>query len=144
MNDSLKQIEIMKGMSNLIALGDFNTMGNGSTISSRREIGYLSRAAKRHSMYLLNKEHNETWHDWSYLTDSGRREPITANELHLARKCDLDHIVASDELRFKKKGMNNEEHFYVLVRGWNQLNNDHKADYLANVSDHSAIYTELL
>jgi len=143
MNKALKKLEIMKGRSNLVVLGDLNTMGNGSTISSKQEIMHLKKSARKNGMHLLRKNYNETWHDWKIRKGSSSNVLINLENLPGARTADLDHILISEGMNPRELGEDGGSSFNVRVRGWNQLENENLIDFLKNISDHSAIYAEV-
>lgn len=125
--------------SNLIALGDLNTMGNGASISGKKEIAKLDKRARKKGMRILSKDAQNTWHQWG---KSLRRKPrkLKVSELGVAMKSDLDHVIASNDLQFASINANNDK---IQVEGWNQLNGVKRVNYLWALSDHSALYGEV-
>lgn len=126
---------------NLIALGDLNTMGKGRTISGEAEIKKLAKSAKSQKMELLPKNQSYTWHQWGKGPRGPRRRKLKTSELADAKKSDLDHVLASKELRFKKFNRKGDK---IDVQGWNQLSGMQRVNFLWDLSDHSAIYGEVL
>lgn len=124
---------------NLIVLGDLNTMGKGTTISGRQEINKLGRDAGRHRMRLLGKTAEDTWHSWGR-GPRGRRRKLRVSELAGAQRSNLDHVIASNELEFVAQDANDNE---IRVEGWQQLNGVARANYLWDLSDHSALFGEV-
>ena len=63
------------------------------------------------------------------------------SELVDADKADLDHVIASKNLNFQTWEPDGAE---AHVQGWNQLTGRDRANYLFNLSDHSALYAEIV
>jgi endonuclease/exonuclease/phosphatase family metal-dependent hydrolase len=124
---------------NLIALGDLNTMGKGTTISGASEIKKLAKAATENNMVLLDKDQYATWHQWGTGPRHNRKK-LKVSELANANKSNLDHVVASNNLSFLSAGAGNNP---IHVEGWNQLNGVQRVNYLWGLSDHSALYGEV-
>ncbi|MBI4810621.1 MAG: endonuclease/exonuclease/phosphatase family protein [Ignavibacteriales bacterium] len=108
-------------------LGDLNTMGMqypfDKNINPELELKKLDSQAQKASMHRLSKN-NPTW--WN-----GPKSKI--------KPSDLDHVVASDSLRFKK--FDGSE---IDVRGWTKCNNDaEKANWIKSYSDHALLYLEV-
>ncbi len=122
--------------SNLIVLGDLNTMGKGATISGASEIRRLERAAERNGMRMLSKDWDRTWSEWGKRTNGGRRK-LRVSELGDLMTSNLDHVIAADEVEFEPAGDGGED---VHVKGWRQLSGARKADFLWNLSDHCGLY----
>lgn len=118
-------------LSNFIFLGDLNTMGMNLTfskkdVSAAEEIARLKKrlAGSSVKMELLDKTAANTyWPGTNASFDPG----------------DLDHVVASQHLDFKKFGS-----ALVDVRGWVDESSDSKKDAWAKkFSDHALLYFEV-
>jgi len=113
------------GKANFLFLGDFNTMGMkypyNQSVEVKWELKKLEKDAKKVSMRRLTKNTEATW--WN---GSGSRYPPS----------DLDHVVASDHLEFKKfNGMD------IDVRGWPSLDTIEEQNHWINqYSDHGLLY----
>ena len=125
--------------SNLVVLGDLNTMGKSSDITSEEEVDELAETALSHGMRMLSKDFDKTWHQWG-VGPWGNRRPLQIPELATADMSDLDHVIVSRSINLSPTGVNSEE---VHVKGWNQMENDERIDFLWEISDHSAIYGEI-
>jgi exonuclease III len=113
---------------NYIFLGDLNTMGMKypykKKIDAETEIRNIERAAKRRKMKLLTKNHPHTW--WN--GPGGAYPPSN-----------LDHVVASERLRFKKFGGAD-----VSVRGWpEEPTPARQGRWIERYSDHALLYLEV-
>lgn len=121
----------LSGASNLIFLGDLNTMGMNLTysdkdISAEEEIARLSKrlGSKSVQMTILPKTVEAT-----YWPGSSSKYPIG----------NLDHVVAADHLKFK-----NFNGTSVSVRGWVEENDPPAKDRWAGTySDHALLYFEV-
>ena len=121
----------LTGKSNLIFLGDLNTMGMNLTyskkdVSAKEEIERLKKrlAPKAIDMQVLAKSSEAT-----YWPGSSSSYPIG----------NLDHVVAASHLNFKKFGENP-----VSVRGWTDETTSEKKDAWAKkYSDHALLYFEV-
>jgi exonuclease III len=122
---SLDKVPEAKGNAKFLFMGDLNTMGMNLTylkdVKESEEIDRLEKRANRRGMTLLQKDYNQTW---------------TKNGLY----SDLDHVVASNSIKFKTWNGNN-----VKVLGWNQYTQGSaKFDEFVNrISDHCSIYCEI-
>lgn len=125
--------------SNLITLGDLNTMGKGATISAASEIKKLSKNASKNNMKMLDKNHDDTWHQWGTGPRHNRKK-LRVSELASADKSNLDHVISSKDLSFKPAGGGN---IPIHVQGWNQRSGVHRVNFLWGLSDHSALYGEV-
>lgn len=121
---------------NFMFLGDLNAMGLDyvfgkeqppgtkllrGRVSAEQEIDRLSYMAAKRGMRLLAKTADSTW---------GKVSGSRSN---------LDHVVASDQLRFKPFGGSEVE-----VRGWPQLDDaDAQAKWIREFSDHALLYFEV-
>ena len=127
--------KLTENKTNFIVLGDLNTMGLdfvygrvGATrklrharVEARQEIARLTFLAEESGMRLLEKTHPVTWRD------GGRR------------RSNLDHVIASQSLRFKKFGGAE-----VDVRGWPTLATDaEQKTWISRFSDHALLYFEV-
>jgi hypothetical protein len=101
--------------SNLIVLGDLNTMGKGTTISGESEIKKLKKSAAQKNMTILDKDRDFTWHQWGTGPRHDRKK-LKVSELPNAKKSNLDHVVASNALNFAPVGDNGSA---IHVEGWN-------------------------
>lgn len=124
---------------NLIVLGDLNTMGKGSTITGRREVNKLASDAAINRMYMLRKDAAETWHEWGK-GPRGNRRKLKVSELAGAKRSNLDHVLASEELDFVSQDAQDNQ---IKVKGWQQLDGTDRVNYLWSLSDHSALYGEV-
>jgi hypothetical protein len=120
------------GRGRLIALGDLNTMGRGGRRprTAEQEIAKLRRDAQSHGMWLLEKEYDVTWH-----SSSGNNTS------------DLDHVLATDNLGFEPLAVTDAgADIPILVDGWVQLQDRRRElrDFVRTISDHSAVYGEVV
>ncbi len=127
------------GKANLIVLGDFNTMGKGSTISGTSEIRSLEKSAAAKKMSLLAKDRGATWSQWGK-GPRGNRRKLKVSELSGLKTSNLDHVLADDDLYFVAHGDNGEP---VHVHGWHQVGGAHKTRFLWDISDHCAVFGEV-
>jgi hypothetical protein len=126
--------KITENKTNFMVLGDLNTMGLdyvygrvGTTrklrherVEARQEISRLRFLAEESGMRVLDKTHDVTWRD-------GRR------------RSNLDHVIASAPLKFKKFGGAE-----VDVRGWPKLANEaDQKTWIERYSDHALLYFEV-
>ena len=125
------------GAANFIALGDWNTMGKHASgsfpeISAEREIEELGRDANTAGMRILDKTYDQTlaWKKWP-------SEP----EYRLSN---LDHMLATQNLQFRQVAGPSGQQVEVRVEGWNLLSGNARTDFIEEISDHCAIYAELL
>ena len=113
------------GKANFLFLGDLNTMGMGypfdKDIDADIELQKLDRDAGKVKMRRLTKTHPHTW--WN-----GPRSRY--------KPSDLDHVVASTHLRFKRtKGAD------IDVRGWPQLETlGEQGVWIKDYSDHGLLF----
>lgn len=127
--------KLTENKTNFLILGDLNTMGLdyvhgrvGATrklrharVEARQEIARLRFLAEESGMRLLEKTHDMTWRD------GGRR------------RSNLDHVIATDSLKFKKFGS-----VEVDVRGWPRLATDaEQKSWISRFSDHALLYFEV-
>lgn len=117
------------GIANYAFLGDLNTMGMKypfqKSIGATVELQKLDADAAKRKMRRLGKSKPATW--WN-----GPGSSLPAS--------DLDHVVASDHLKFKRFGGNAE----VDVRGWASLTTDaEKKTWIADHSDHSLLFFQV-
>ena len=124
------------GNSNLIVLGDLNTMGKGRTISGASEIRRLEKSANRNGLQMLSKDWGATWSKWGMGKGRNRRK-LKVSELGGLMTSNLDHVIAANEVQFEPCGDNGED---VHVKGWRQLAGARKVDFLWNISDHCGIF----
>jgi endonuclease/exonuclease/phosphatase family metal-dependent hydrolase len=118
---ALEQLPEQQGRARLIVLGDLNTMGKKKGPSGADEIALLQTQAARHNMRMLQKSHDVTWAGGS----------MTSN---------LDHVLASDDLKFKIQRASAE----VLVDGWVQRTGTARTNFVKNISDHCLLYAEVM
>lgn len=137
LNRALKQASATR-KANLLVLGDLNTMGS-DTVTGDSEISRLRRSARSNGMRLLRKDHAHTWHEWGKGRGRNRRK-LRVNELANARRSDLDHVIASNDLTFVAQDDDDNE---VRVVGWQQVHGRRRVNSLWSVSDHCALYGEL-
>ncbi|HEU5142145.1 MAG TPA: endonuclease/exonuclease/phosphatase family protein [Solirubrobacterales bacterium] len=121
---------------NFIFLGDLNAMGLDyvfgkeeppgrkllrGRVSAEQELDRLAYVAGKRRMRLLGKTADSTW---------GKKSGARSN---------LDHVVASQQLRFKSFGGKEVE-----VRGWPQLSDEaEQAKWIGRYSDHALLYFEV-
>lgn len=113
--------------SNFIFLGDLNTMGMKYPFKREIivdfELQKLDSGAKKTKMHRLTKNKPFTW--WN---GPGSYKPSN-----------LDHVIASDQLKFKK--FNGAE---IDVRGWPEKNTDQeKTDWINKYSDHGLLFFQI-
>lgn len=135
LNKKLKSISTTD-TPNLIALGDLNTMGQGTVLTAEDEIEGLSSSAGNHKMKLLSKDKLNTWHQWGKGPRSNRRK-LKVEEIDSAMRSNLDHVLTSETINVSTVGENGKE---IKVKGWNQLTGLERVDFLWDVSDHSVIF----
>lgn len=122
------------GDANYIFLGDLNTMGldypYNSEIASETELKRWDRQAKQYyDLQRLVKTHDFTWSN-----GSGSSIPDS----------NLDHVYASEHLKFKQFNKTGGEKADVSVRGWvNKTTNTEKDKWIKDYSDHSLLYLEV-
>ena len=127
------------GKSNLIVLGDLNTMGKGRTISGASEIRKLEREANKAGLRILSKDWPTTWSQWG-TGPRGDRKKLKVSELGDLKTSNLDHVIAANELQFVPKGDNGED---IHVKGWRQLDGVDKINFLWSLSDHCGVFGDL-
>jgi Endonuclease/Exonuclease/phosphatase family len=120
---ALANLPEQRGQARLIALGDLNTMGRQGGPNGAAEIAALQAEAAAKGMRLLPKTHPHTW------SSDG------------VRKSNLDHVLASDELRFKPVPGGTAE---VLVDGWVNREGEARKNFVRNISDHSLLLARLV
>ena len=130
LNSALKKLKIQKKKSRLIALGDLNVMGKeqGRKVSPEKELAKLKQDAKKARMRVLKKSFDFTWKGDSRYPDS-----------------DLDHVIASKDLKFEKWSYENEGKIWEIeVDGWNRFDTEsERRKFAKNVSDHSPLIGEV-
>jgi hypothetical protein len=116
-----------------IALGDLNTMGlqfpsrrkSDIRVTEEGEIKALKGLAKKRNMILPAKEFDRTFNNLR----------ITA---------DLDHVLATDNIRFAELGHTEQgKPFHVKVTGWQQLEGAAREEFIETTSDHCSLYCEI-
>ena len=115
----------------LIVLGDLNTMGlqfpkpkkTDARVSEADEINALGLLGGECDMRLLAKEFSVTFNN-------------------LKEQSDLDHILASNDLKFTEF-VTNEKKFHVKVSGWQQLKGEARKEFIQTISDHCSLYCEV-
>ncbi len=115
------------GASNFIFLGDLNTMGMKYPFKREIIVDYelqkLDKGSKSVKMVRLKKNQPFTW--WN---GPGSYPPAN-----------LDHVIASDHLKFKY--FNGAE---IDVRGWPKKNTDQeKTDWINKYSDHGLLFFQI-
>lgn len=124
---------IANGASNLIVLGDLNTMGlfyptraqSNERVPPATEIQNLDKQAGKRAMSMLPKN-----------------EALTFNNGTLTS--DLDHVLASDQLAFASQG--NDAlggTAFVSVRGWINLASAARTQFIDQISDHCSMFVEV-
>jgi len=118
----------------LLVLGDLNTMGlqfpkkraADERVSEAEEVEALGKFGSPVAVGMITKSHDETF-------NNGR---LVSN---------LDHVLSSSNVRFKSLGTRPDGvTFQVRVVGWNQLTGTARKNYIDNLSDHSALYVEVV
>jgi len=117
-----------QGTANYIFMGDLNTMGMkypfNKEIPSNIELQKLDREAKKAKMRRLTKDEPASW-------SNGSTSKIPPSN--------LDHVVASDHLKFKAFGAAD-----VTVRGWPKQQGTAKQDkWIKDFSDHGLLFFEV-
>jgi len=118
-----------KGKANFMFVGDLNVMGmkyfpTAKSIGPDVELNKLRRDVKKVKMRVLGKSAPHTW--WN---GPGSSFP----------KSDLDQVVASEQLTFKKFASAD-----VDVRGWPKEPTDAKqGEWISKFSDHGLLYLEI-
>lgn len=117
------------GRANYVFLGDLNTMGMAYTymrsedVEAANEISRLGKIASRRRMRVLTKPGPSWWNG------PGSSLPPS----------DLDHVVASAHLEFKRFGG-----FDVRLMGWPEKATDaEKGRWIDDYSDHALLYFEV-
>jgi len=121
------------GGAKFVALGDMNTMGlqfplkkkADIRVSEKDEIGALEAIAQKQNMVLLPKEFASTFNNGKF----------TSN---------LDHILATNNVAFRKFGLIDHQPFFVRVTGWQQLQGNAQKKFIETISDHCSLYCEIL
>ncbi len=112
--------------SNLIVIGDMNTMGmtikdSDRDIPASEEIEIMGRRLNRYGMRVLSKDHDATFNN-----GSGSSYPPS----------DLDHVFAADHLQFADVGGGSQVH----VGGWAETSDVSLQDvWIEKFSDHAPI-----
>jgi len=128
LNKVLKKLKIQKGKSRFITLGDLNTMGRTrnkkaklSTIKAEDEIQKLKNSAIKAGMKVLEKDQ-----EFTYRSAGG------------GLKGDLDHVIASNDLKFKTKPHPKDptKKIEISVKGWIQQKEKNRKNFIKEVSDH--------
>jgi hypothetical protein len=130
----LKIDEREGGQGRLVVLGDFNTMGLGFPFDRKKdervtepsEISGLAELAAKVGMRILAKSHAETWSNSSGSMTS-----------------ELDHVMASEAVSFKKLTASGGAACDVVVKGWVELSGAARKKFIAELSDHSSLYAEV-
>lgn len=138
LNSALKN-RSASGRSNLIVLGDLNTMGKGKTFSGASEIRGLAKAAKNNGLNLLSKDWDATWSQWGK-GPRGNRRKLKVSELKNLMTSNLDHVIAADDINLVARGDNGED---IHVKGWQQLTGRKKVNFLWDLSDHCGVFGEV-
>ena len=122
------------GNANYIFLGDLNSMGMDypykkeidSTLELKR---WDTRAKQFYNLKRLIKTKDNTWSN-----GSGSTIPDS----------NLDHVYASEHLKFKQFNKGTSEKADVSVRGWVDAKSDsEKNKWIKDYSDHSLLYLEV-
>ena len=131
---ALAGLPIQQGDARLVALGDFNTMGrsrSGSlpTLRAEDEVIQLGQAAAGQQMRLLEKSASLT-----YRSAGG------------SLRGNLDHVLVSNDLSVQQWEDPSQEHspFEVEVSGWNWLEEPARTEFIREISDHCALWAQVL
>jgi len=121
------------GKARYLFLGDLNTMGlkypYNKSIKASTEIRKADARAKRKDIVRLEKTHPNTWWNGSL----GRYDPSN-----------LDHVYASNNLKFKSFTANDGSKASIDVRGWVEETTTAKQDkWIKRYSDHALLYIEI-
>jgi endonuclease/exonuclease/phosphatase family metal-dependent hydrolase len=113
---------------NYLFMGDLNTMGMRypykKDIDATIEITHLEKRTAKYGMRPLKKSNSATW-------SNGSKSSIPDSN--------LDHVIASDHLKFKKISGNE-----VQLVGWpEQKSVAAKDKWIGEYSDHAALYFEI-
>ena len=129
---ALAALPIQAGQARLVAVGDLNTMGrkrvgSRASISAAAEIAALGADAAQAGMRILSKSSAVT-----YRSEGG------------SLVSDLDHAIASRELRFTTRSAPGDPSaaVEVEVQGWVELAGAAQTAFVRDVSDHSALAFE--
>ena len=90
-----------KGKGNMIITGDLNTMGldyraRNNDILFKDEINYLKKNASNRVMKIIEKDNEETW---AKIRTRNKKQTVYFGQ--------LDHVIASNQIRFNKVGGGN-------------------------------------
>lgn len=120
----------------LIVMGDLNTMGlqyptrrkSDLIVSGESEITALEGFAESAKMARLEKSHDETWKKF------GRNW-----------RSDLDHVLASDLMKFEVLGQRDLDgkDFTVSVDGWVGKSKGQSEKFIEKLSDHCSVTVEV-
>jgi hypothetical protein len=134
LRSALEALPIQNGGPRLMAAGDLNTMGrkaigNSASISAQAEIETLKLDASTENMRVLSK--------CTSLTERAAGGSLKGH---------LDHVIASNDLQFQAwidpgRELNPYE---VEVQGWVELNEPRRTAFIENLSDHCALFFEVL
>ena len=131
LNSALKKLKIQKRKSRLIVLGDLNVMGKdeGRKVSAEKELDKLKLDAKDAKMKMLKKSFDLT------RKGSGRY-----------KDSDLDHVIASTDLKFERWYYENESNIWEIeVDGWNKLDTkSERKKFAREISDHSPLIGQVI
>ncbi len=130
---ALQNLPIQAGAARFVAMGDLNTMGRSAvgnlpSISGTQEITALVQSAQTNGMRILSKSFAKTWSN-----PSG------------SKKSNLDHVIASDDLKFQEWIFDNDDStkFEVEVKGWNERTGNARKSFIENISDHCSLWGEI-
>lgn len=131
---ALENLPLQQGDARLVALGDLNTMGRSRTntlptLKATEEIAKLHADALANGMRVLNKSSSRT-----YRSAGG------------SLKGDLDHVLVSSDLDVELWTDTAQEFspFEVEVTGWNLLDEPERTSFIEDVSDHCALFVEII
>lgn len=129
---ALATVPAQNGDARLLAMGDLNTMGRKTPrVLADQERAKLNRDAAKAGMTVQTKSAQATWR--------GRVDGRMTES-------DLDHVIASDDLRLQQfyyPGSTDPD-FAIKVGGWNWKQGTDRTDWLKNMSDHCAVYGEVI
>ncbi len=135
MKHSIEALPSQQGQARFLVMGDLNTMGRKKigpsmpTISSKNEIENLKLDAQQNGMEVIQKSHQKTW--------SSSNGSMTS---------ELDHVIASSDINLTPRSVSGGDvtPAKIEVYGWNKQSGSAKISFIKNISDHCALYGEVV